>query len=80
MEKTPMLGNIEGKRSRGRQRMRWLNSITDSVDMDLSKLRRQQRTEEAVRCSPYGHRESGTTERLNNSRLCVACGAASLLL
>ena len=65
LEKTPMLGNIEGKRSRGRQGMRWLNSITDSVDMDLSKLRRQRRTEEAAHCSPCGHRESGTTERLN---------------
>ena len=38
MEKTLMLGKIEGKRRRGQQRMRWLNDITDSMDMSLSKL------------------------------------------
>ena len=38
LEKTLMLGKIEGKRRRGKQRMRWLDSITDSVDMNLSKL------------------------------------------
>ena len=38
LEKTLMLGKIEGKRRRGQQRMRWLDSITDSVDIDLSKL------------------------------------------
>ena len=37
LEKTPMLGKTEGKRGRGRQRMRWLDSITDSMDMNLSK-------------------------------------------
>ena len=39
MEKTLMMGKIEGKRRRGRQRTSWLNDITDSVDMNLSKLR-----------------------------------------
>ena len=38
LEKTPMLGRIEGKERRGQQRMKWLDSITDSMDMNLSKL------------------------------------------
>ena len=47
LEKTLMLGKIEGRRRRGRQRMRWLDDITDSMDMSLSKLRKIWRTGEA---------------------------------
>ena len=49
MEKTLMLGKIEGKRRRGQQRMRWLDSITDSVDMNLGKLQEMVRDREAFR-------------------------------
>ena len=63
LEKTLMLGKTEGKRRRERQRMRWLGSITDCVDMNVSKLRRQEIVEDRcpVRCSPWGHKESDTT-------------------
>ena len=64
--KTLMLGKIEGRR-RGLQRMRWLDGITDSMDMSLSKLRRQWRTASLACCSPWGHKELDTTEWLNNN-------------
>ena len=61
LEKTLMLGIIEGKRIKGCQRMRWLDNIIDSVDMNLSKLWERVEADEPGGCSPWGHKESDTT-------------------
>ena len=56
-----MLGKIEGRRKRGRQSMKWLGGLTDSMDMSLSKLREQTQGGLAC-CGPWGRKESDTTE------------------
>ena len=62
-----MLGNIEDKRRRRHQRMRWFDSITDSMDMNLSKLQEIVKEKEAWCSSPRGCKELNVTQQLNNS-------------
>ena len=55
LEKTLMLGKIEDRKRRGQQKMRWLDGITDSIDMSLTKLREIVKDRSLSCCSPWGH-------------------------
>ena len=65
LEKTLMLGGIGGRRRRGRQRMKWLDGITDSMDISLSELRELVMDRGLACCDSWGRKESDMTEQLN---------------
>ena len=67
LEKTLMLGKTEGRRRKGQQRLRWLDGITDSVGLSLSKLGNGEGQGSLACCSPCGHKESDMMEQMNIS-------------
>ena len=68
LEKTLMLGKTEGRMRRGRQRMRWLDGITDSMDMTEQTPRDSEGQGSLACCSPWSHKESDMTKWLNNNK------------
>ena len=76
---TLMLGKIDGGRRRGQQRMRWLDGITDLIDLGLSKLRKLVMKRSLACCSPWGRKELDTIEQLNWTELTAALSQHNLL-
>ena len=69
LEKSLMLGKIKGRRRRGCQRMRWLDGITDAMNVMLGKLQEMVRQKGLACCSPWGHKESDMTGQQNNNSI-----------
>ena len=73
LEKTLLLGLVDKKRRRGQQRMKWIESITDSMDMNSSKLQEIVQNRETWRAIVHDCKESDMTERMNNNKCCKGC-------
>ena len=69
LEKSLLLGKIEDRRRRGCQRMRWMDSVTDAMNINLGKLGDAEGQGSLTCCSPWGCKEPNTTEWLNNKKL-----------